>query len=147
MQVETAYGTERGTPSDRTGAMEGSALASLPAHRVVWGNAGGDGLNGGRGWFVGRFMPPETGPCRAGAVEVKWGVHHAGERRPSVVGGSDTVSLALLVSGRFTLKFPDVRDDVVLRQQGDYVVYGPGVPHTWFADEDSTIITIRWPAD
>jgi hypothetical protein len=147
MQLKMADEKSRRTPPDGTGPMEVSTLVPSSAHRVVTGNAGADGLSGGRGWFVGNFMPLETGPRRARAIEIKWGVHSAGERRPSVVDGSHTVSLALLVSGRFTLTFPDVRDDVVLSRQGDYVVYGPGVPHTWHAVEDSTIITIRWPED
>jgi quercetin dioxygenase-like cupin family protein len=37
--------------------------------------------------------------------------------------------------GTFTLENP-----------GDYIVWGPGIEHTWQAEEDSTMLTIRWPS-
>jgi hypothetical protein len=34
---------------------------------------------------------------------------------------------------------------VVLARQGDYVVFH-GVDHSWFAEQDSVIVAIRWPS-
>lgn len=44
----------------------------------------------------------------------------------------------------FRLEFP--RGDVVLAEQGDYVVWGRGVDHSWEAEEESVVLTVRWPS-
>ena len=36
--------------------------------------------------------------------------------------------------------------DVVLAERGDYVVWGPGVDHSWCAEEESVVLTVRWPS-
>jgi hypothetical protein len=33
-----------------------------------------------------------------------------------------------------------------LENPGDYIVWGPGVEHTWQAEADSTMLAIRWPS-
>ncbi|MET9017469.1 signal peptidase I, partial [Streptomyces olivaceoviridis] len=35
---------------------------------------------------------------------------------------------------------------VLLEEQGDYVVWGRGVDHSWFAEEESVVLTVRWPS-
>jgi quercetin dioxygenase-like cupin family protein len=35
---------------------------------------------------------------------------------------------------------------VTLQRQGDYVVWGKGTDHSWQAEDDSTVITVRWPS-
>ena len=35
--------------------------------------------------------------------------------------------------------------DVVLAKQGDYVVFH-GVGHSWYAEEESVILGVRWPS-
>jgi quercetin dioxygenase-like cupin family protein len=35
---------------------------------------------------------------------------------------------------------------VLLERQGDYVVWGPGVDHSWRAEEESVVLTVRWPS-
>jgi len=42
--------------------------------------------------------------------------------------------------------FGAMRETVVLEQQGQYVLHGPGIPHKSEALEDSIILTIRWPS-
>jgi quercetin dioxygenase-like cupin family protein len=37
-------------------------------------------------------------------------------------------------------------ESVLLEREGDYVMWGAGVDHTWRAEEDSIVITIRWPS-
>ena len=35
---------------------------------------------------------------------------------------------------------------VVLAERGDYVVWGRDVDHSWFAEEESVVLTVRWPS-
>jgi hypothetical protein len=105
----------------------GSAPADAPANR---------------GWILGHFMPP--GDVRhSDDVEIKWGVHPSGDRRPEWVTAETRTALIVLVSGRFRLEFPGRR--VVLAERGDYVVFH-GVDHSWLAEEESVILGIRWPS-
>ena len=54
----------------------------MPVDGISWGNAAHDGLQAGRrGWFVGHFVPQGAGPAATDTVEVKWGVHLAGESK------------------------------------------------------------------
>ena len=111
---------------------------------VVVGNAGDDGAGETRGWFVGHFLPPSMTLRRTGAVEVKWGVHSAGESRPSMAMGTAATTLSMLVSGAFRVTFQG--REVRLSRPGDYVLFSPGIPHGWTADRDSIVITVRWPS-
>ncbi|MFE1046708.1 signal peptidase I [Streptomyces olivaceus] len=109
---------------------------------VYAGNAGEDSATG-RGWLLGHFRE-EGDPRHSDAVEVKWGVHPRGERRAQWVEGEVRTALLVLVSGRFRVEFP--RRSVLLERQGDYVVWGRGVDHSWFAEDDSVVMTLRWPS-
>jgi hypothetical protein len=110
---------------------------------VVMGNAGVDGAGDTRGWFVGHFVT-RGDPRHTDAVEVKWGTHRAGESRPALSPGGGSTSLSILVRGRFRLTFPD--GDVLLVAPGDYALWLPSVPHGWRAEEDSVVVTVRWPS-
>ena len=33
-----------------------------------------------------------------------------------------------------------------LERAGDYAVWGPGIDHTWQAEADAVVITVRWPS-
>jgi hypothetical protein len=110
---------------------------------IVIGNAHREGSLH-RGWFIGHFMPPESGPCATAAVEVKWGVHAAGEGRSEWGVNPQATTLSILISGRFQLRFPD--QEVVLAEPGDYALWLPGVEHTWQAETDSTVLTVRYPS-
>ena len=109
---------------------------------VYVGNAGQDAL-ADRGWILGHFK--EVGDARhSDAVEVKWGVHPRGDERARWVTGEERTALLVLVSGRFRVDFPD--RSVTLAEQGDYVVWGKGVDHSWHAEEESVVLTVRWPS-
>lgn len=95
------------------------------------------------GWLLGHFMPPGD-PRHSEDVEVKWGVHPAGEERAQWVRGEARTTFAVLVSGRFRLRFPD--RDVLLAEPGDYVVWGRGVDHSWVAEQESVMLIVRWPS-
>ncbi|WP_304453224.1 signal peptidase I [Nocardiopsis sp. YSL2] len=109
---------------------------------VYVGNAGQDAPED-RGWILGHFK--EVGDARhSDAVEIKWGVHPRGDERARWVTGEERTALLVLVSGRFRVDFPD--RSVTLAEQGDYVVWGKGVDHGWHAEEESVVLTVRWPS-
>jgi hypothetical protein len=106
------------------------------------GNAGSEGA-ARRGWIIGHFLP-EGDPRRSTDVEIKWGVHPAGDERTSRSEVEHRTTVVLLASGRFEVLF-DTRV-VELREPGDYAMWGRGVGHSWRAVEDSVVVTIRWPS-
>jgi hypothetical protein len=109
---------------------------------VYVGSAGKDAALD-RGWLLGHFRG-HGDPRHSDAVEVKWGVHPHGERRARWVRGEVRTALLVLISGRFRMEFPG--RSVLLAEQGDYVVWSRGVDHSWEAEEDSVVLTVRWPS-
>jgi hypothetical protein len=107
------------------------------------GNATEDG-DAYRGWLLGHFIDSTEGVRRTDALEVKWGVHPADQQRPEWTVDEPRSTLLLLVHGRFRLDLSV--GSVVLQQEGDYVVWGPGIDHSWQAEADSVVVTIRWPS-
>jgi hypothetical protein len=109
---------------------------------IYVGKAAADAA-GDRGWLLGHFKPP--GDLRhSDDVEIKWGVHPEGERRGRWTSGEKRTALLVLISGRFRLHFPG--RDVLLTEPGDYVVWGRGVDHSWQAEHESVVMTVRWPS-
>lgn len=95
-----------------------------------------------RGWLLGHFKAP--GDVRHSTdVEIKWGMHQPGERRAQWVTGEQRTAMLMLISGRFRVELPG--RDVLLAQQGDYVVFD-GIDHSWEAEERSILLTVRWPS-
>jgi hypothetical protein len=122
---------------------------------ITTGKAGADGHDFG-GWLVGNLSgwsaakaPRDFGLRQSSAVEIKWGVHRAGEKRNSWAGCSEQRTLSVLVSGKFLLQFrsPSARGSVKeqrLLEPGDYVVWSTDVEHTWIVEEDAIVFTVRW---
>lgn len=106
------------------------------------GNAGADAAVD-RGWLLGHFKSADD-PRHSDAVEIKWGVHQSGEERAEWVRGDTRTALLILVSGSFRVVFPD--RTALLDRQGDYVLWGSGVEHSWFAATESVVLTVRWPS-
>lgn len=114
---------------------------------IITGNAASEShLNSRRGWFIGQFMPSENGLKKTDDVEVKWGVHQKNDARITEGLNSEATSLSILISGLFVLDFPHLQQTVQLQEIGDYVLWSPGVSHTWKAIEESVILTVRWPS-
>jgi hypothetical protein len=114
------------------------------ADRNDWhfGNAASDGADR-RGWFVGHFL--ESDDVRTSKdVEIKWGVHPAGEEREAWHGDEYRTTVLLLVRGRFRINLSV--GTRVLTEEGDYAMWGPGIGHSWKAEEHSVVVTIRWPS-
>jgi quercetin dioxygenase-like cupin family protein len=108
-----------------------------------FGNAQKDG-DKNRGWLLGHFIRPAEDVRSSSALEVKWGIHPSGQQRPEWTADDQRTTLLLLVSGRFRLDL--TVDSFTLERQGDYVVWGPGIDHSWQAEEDSIVVTIWWPS-
>ena len=86
---------------------------------------------------------PGQDPRHSTDVEVKWGVHPRGDQRGQWVTGEKRTAMIVLVSGRFRIDLPG--RSVVLAEQGDYVLFD-GVDHSWYAEEASVVLGIRWPS-
>jgi mannose-6-phosphate isomerase-like protein (cupin superfamily) len=105
----------------------GSAWAEVPTHR---------------GWLLGHFRDLDDAR-HSRDVEIKWAVHPKGDERAEWVEAETRSAVLLLISGRFRVELPG--RSVVLAEQGDYVVVC-GVSHSWFAEEDSVVVAVRWPS-
>lgn len=110
---------------------------------VVFGNAKAESQDH-KGWFIGHFIHPAEDRRSTGDVEVKWGIHPAGEAKPTWTKAEQATTVSILIRGRFHVQFPD--RDVVLSQEGDYALWAPGTFHRWTAEEDSVVLTVRWPS-
>ena len=97
-----------------------------------------------RGWFLGRFMPGEENPLRTPDLEVKWYTHAKGETRDQWAPGNPVRTLNILIRGRFVLLVPE--QEVTLEKEGDFVLFGPGMPHSYRSAEESVVLTVRWPS-
>jgi hypothetical protein len=97
-----------------------------------------------RGWFLGHFMPGDDNPLRTSELELKWFTHAKGETRVEWAPGNPVKTLNILMRGRFVLLFPD--REVALEREGDFVLFGPDVPHSFRSDEESLVLTVRWPS-
>jgi hypothetical protein len=96
-----------------------------------------------RGWLLGHFLPTDD-PRHSPDVEIKWGRHQAGERRAEWVRAEHRTAVLFLITGRFRLDFPTRA--VTLTTPGDYVLWHAGVDHSWQAEQDSVVLTVRWPS-
>lgn len=114
---------------------------------VVYGQAKEDRDH--KQWLVGPFMPTGN-PLNDPHTEVKFADHKKGEGRPeSQASASDTHhSMSILFRGKLTLHFwqNDQWVPVTLQEPGEYALWQRGALHWWQADEDTTLITIRWLA-
>ena len=106
------------------------------------GNAFADGEPEG-GWIVGHFLRGDD-PRHSDAVEVKWGVHPPGDTRAGWAVEETRTAVLVLVTGSFVMIFRD--REVALDRPGDYVLWGPGEDHSWRAETDAVVLTVRWPS-
>jgi uncharacterized cupin superfamily protein len=112
-------------------------------NNLVFGNAKEEGGKRG-GWFLGHFITPEDDPRSTEELEVKWGIHQAGDSRTQWAVNNQAATLSILIHGEFRLQFED--REIILSREGDYVLWSAGVAHTWIAQTDCTILTVRYPS-
>jgi len=117
-------------------------MSSDHSQQIIFGNAQTDG-NSRHGWFIGHFVNDNLARCSA-EVEVKWGIHAAGEHRSQWSSNHTATTVSILIQGRFRIYFPE--REFLLTQKGDYALWFPKVPHYWLVETDSTLITVRFPS-
>jgi hypothetical protein len=112
-----------------------------------FGNAKLDNVRGS-GWFVGQFVPAELGLRRQTEVEVKWGVHPDGDKRPVPWANGNGTTISVLIAGRLRVTFhvDGTEQEVTLQTQGDYIIFGPDVVHSWEATGETLVLSIRFPS-
>ncbi|HEX4793148.1 MAG TPA: hypothetical protein VH370_05120 [Humisphaera sp.] len=115
---------------------------------IKQGNTISDGA-AHKGWLIGRFIDED--PMRqTHEVEVKWGIHKAGETNRGFAADQVARSMSVLIRGRFRLTFRrgNVTEEILLEKEGDYAMWLPGVEHTWAAEAEgeTVILTVRWPS-
>ena len=108
-----------------------------------FGNAAEDSRDD-RGWLLGHFIRPLEDVRHSNDVEVKWGIHPAGEQRAEWTSGDRRTNLLLLVEGAFRIDLTE--GSRVLSTRGDYAMWGPGIDHSWEALSDSVVVAVRWPS-
>ena len=97
-----------------------------------------------RGWFLGHFMPGDGNPLQTSELELKWYTHAKGETRSEWAPANAVKTLNILIRGHFVLLFPD--QEVSLEKEGDFVLFGPDVPHSFRSEQESLVLTVRWPS-
>ncbi len=75
-----------------------------------FGNAEADQVRG-TGWFVGQFVPAELGLRRQTDVELKWGYHPDGDKRPQPWANQNATTISVLIEGA-------IKDHLLLRRNG-----------------------------
>jgi len=113
------------------------------SHGWSSGNAADDGQPT-RGWLVGSFIDPSEGVRSTNDVEVKWGIHPAGDKRPEWTSDDQRTTLVLLVEGHFRVDITG--GSKTMERPGDYIMWSAGVDHSWEAMADSVVMTVRWPS-
>jgi hypothetical protein len=100
------------------------------------------------GWFLGQFVPAELGLRHQTDVELKWGIHPDGEKRshPWANGNGTTVSILIRGGLRVAFHVGASPQMVTLEKQGDYIVFGPDVVHSWEAIGDTLVLSVRFPS-
>jgi hypothetical protein len=112
-----------------------------------FGNAAADQVRDS-GWFVGQFVPAALGLRHQGDVEIKWGIHPDGEKRPKpwASGYATTVSVLIHGSLRVTFHVGATPQIVTLQKEGDYIIFGPDTVHSWEAIGDTVVLSVRFPS-
>jgi hypothetical protein len=96
-------------------------------------------------WVVG-YARPNDSPLRTNNVYVKWARLKKGQKKATPTLDQTDNTLGVLISGKIAQHFPGKKKAIILKKVGDYIFFGPNVPHTWEALEACVIITMRWPA-
>jgi hypothetical protein len=112
-----------------------------------FGNAALDQVRGS-GWFIGQFVPSALGLRHQTEIEVKWGIHPDGEKRPQPWANGHSTTISVLIRGtlRVTLDAGNAPRVVTLQKEGDYVIFGPQTVHTWEAIGHAVVLSVRFPS-
>ena len=115
--------------------------------KFYFGNAVTDQVRGS-GWFVGQFVPAMLGLRHQTAVEVKWGIHPDGEKRPKAWASGHATTISILIRGclRVTFHLEEGDRHLALEKEGDYVIFAPDAVHSWEAVGETIVVSVRFPS-
>jgi hypothetical protein len=118
-----------------------------PTRSFYFGNAVVDQVRDS-GWFVGQFVPAELGLRHQNDVEVKWGIHPDGEKRPRPWASGHGTTISVLIHGilRVTFHVDPTPQIVTLQKEGDYLIFGPDTVHSWEAIGHTVVLSLRFPS-
>lgn len=72
------------------------------------------------------------------------GYSPAGDKRADWTADDQRTTLVFHVSGKFRIDLTE--GSSTLERPGDYLVWGPGIDHSWEALADAVVVTVRWPS-
>ena len=98
-----------------------------------------------RQWIMGHFLEPGS-PFHNTNFEVKLAKHPQGEIIEQKNSKPNVKTLAILIYGKFSVKFIADNKTLVLEKEADYLFYDQVVPHIGTALADSLLVVIRWPS-
>lgn len=99
-----------------------------------------------RGWRVGHFIKDRPG-FNTDLTELQWRFDiKAGSTKSAPAYNKQAATLTILVEGEMTIIFPHENRSIVLKEEGDYAFFAPGVCHTWEVSKDSKMVGMRWPS-
>jgi len=112
-----------------------------------FGNAAVDQVRN-TGWFLGQFVPVELGLRHQHDVELKWGIHLDGEKRSHPWANGNGTTISVLIRGNLQVAFHvgSTAQVVMLQKEGDYIIFGPDVVHSWEAIGDTVVLSVRFPS-
>lgn len=113
-------------------------------YRIRLGNAIAEGKDH-KDWFTGYFVENNS-PLKTNDLEIKWSRHKKGEKKDHPGINATAKTIDILISGKLRFIFPDLRKEVILEKESDYIWFDAGVAHIWEALENSVSVVVRWPS-
>ena len=96
-----------------------------------------------RGWVIGDYIK-DPAFC-TDKFQLKYQHQQAGDfREAKEVMNSEAHTLCILIHGECRARFVETDQEVFLRTPGEYIRWGPDVPHEFEYLTDCLIITVRW---
>ncbi len=108
---------------------------------VTYGSAKLDGASH-RKWFLGHFIDQKS--RRFSDISFKWSTNPRGATNGEVATNKVGHSISILIQGKMQVEFQGA--NLTLSRLGDYVLWEPGVPHSWTALENTITLSARWPS-
>jgi hypothetical protein len=87
-------------------------------------------------------------PCRRRPIKQRrrnqLGIHPIGDKRTEWTADDQRTTLVFRVKGKFRIDLTE--GSFTLEREGDYLVWGPGIDHSWEALTEAVVVTVRWPS-
>ena len=79
------------------------------------------------------------------AFGLKWNKVKKGAKKQPATANKYSKTVAILIYGKFEIKFTDLNESIILNKEGDYAFFPEHSKHTYEFLEDSLMISLRWP--